>query len=522
VSWTARAPAATAPPRLRTVAAAYVVTWVFISWLTVPALDSYGDMVENYAWSQIWSWGTFRHPPLFAWMVGVWFAIFPTQAWAYYLLSYLNAWVGILGILSLARLWLPASLSTQQRDVFETLVWLFAILSLPYGNLAAKFNADTVLLSLWPWTAYAFFATLHASDPRQKWRFTVLLGVLAAAAMLGKYYSALLLATLLIISLSDRTYRRWYLTPYPYAALATLMVLVTPHLIWESRVGFPFRDYLETKVDEGISTGRITLFLLSVVYYLPASWIAWWLIRRRLGSPTRQHVAWAEPLRGLLLLCSLPALFTALFNVVARIHLTTHWAIPVWFAVPILMSIWLLPILDAPFAWTRIRRALPAGWAVLIVAVLIYTGVVSAIGDPKYSLGRQAMVKAIETRFAARRETSHLSWVGGSWPESGALAFFGVDHPIALPGFPDERRAMVNPHLSWQNEHGLLICYASGAYARQGAHDTECERQTREWLRTRGLPIEEETLNYHAEGWRFIRAQPKNVTVFWVPPATRP
>jgi hypothetical protein len=44
--------------------------------------------------------------------------------------------------------------------------------------------------------------------------------------------------------------------------------------------------------------------------------------------------------------------------------------------------------------------------------------------------------------------------------------------------------------------------------------------QTRGWLHSHQLPLEEETLNYHAEGWRYIRAQPKNViTVFWIQPA---
>ena len=96
---------------LACVGVVYVATWVLISWLSVPALDSYGDMVENYAWSQTWTLGTFRHPPLFAWIVGAWFTVFPTHVWAYYVLSYVNAWIGVLGIVSLARLWVPDTVS---------------------------------------------------------------------------------------------------------------------------------------------------------------------------------------------------------------------------------------------------------------------------------------------------------------------------------------------------------------------------------------------------------------------------
>ena len=137
------------------VAVAYFVIWAVISWLSSPSLDSYGDMVENYAWSQTLALGTFKHPPLFAWIVGAWFALFPTRVWAYYLLSYVNAAIGIAGIVCLGRLWVPEAMSAARRRAFLTAVAVFAALSFPYSNLAAKFNADTVLLSLWPWTAYA-------------------------------------------------------------------------------------------------------------------------------------------------------------------------------------------------------------------------------------------------------------------------------------------------------------------------------------------------------------------------------
>jgi len=500
------------------VGVAYLATWVLISWLSAPAFDSYGDMVENYAWSQTLAWGTFKHPPLVAWIVKAWFDVFPTRVWSYYVLSYLNAGVGILGIVCLARLWLPENISTARRDVFVMTVWLFAILSLPYSNLAAKFNTDTILLSLWPWTAYAFFAALHAVATRRQWLFTVFLGVMAAAAMLGKYYSGLLLASLLIVSFSHRDYRRWYRTKYPYVAIAVFLLLLLPHVIWEIHVDFPFRQYLESKIDANIDLGRIVLFWLSGIYYLPLSWLAWLVLRKRFAVTEKQPVAWAIPLRGLVLLCSLPSLMTASFNLFARVHLTTHWAIPVWFALPVLLAVWLLPDIGEDFAWKRLSSGLAVFWAVLLVGGLIYTLALSATGNPKYSLARQEMVRTIEARFAARFPAQQLSWAGGTWPEPGALAFFAANHPRALPGFPDERRALVNPYQAWQEKHGVIICFAWNTSAEEGSHDTECENQTRGWLHAHNLPLDEETLDYHAEGWRFIRAQAKNVTVFWIPP----
>ncbi len=115
---------------------------------------------------------------------------------------------------------------------------------------------------------------------------------MAATALLGKYYSMLLLATLAAVSLSHRDYRRWYRTPYPYGAAALGMLLLLPHAVWEVRMGLPFQNYLETKIDPGIDPGRIVVFLLSGIYYLPLSWLAWFALRRWLAVYTDEPVAW--------------------------------------------------------------------------------------------------------------------------------------------------------------------------------------------------------------------------------------
>jgi 4-amino-4-deoxy-L-arabinose transferase-like glycosyltransferase len=503
---------------LWTIGLAFPGTWMLISWLSSPALDVYGDMVENYAWSQTFAWGSFKHPPLFAWIVGAWFTVFPTHVWAYYLLSYVNAAIGVLGIVFLAKMWRPEDLEPERREIFLLLVLLFALLSAPYSNLAAKFNADTVLLSLWPWTTYAFFAALQARGTAHQWRFAVLLGLMGAASMLGKYYSGVLLAALFIISLTTRDGRRWYLTSGPYVALTVFVLLLIPHARWEARMDFPFRSYYDTKIDDNVSVARVALFLLSGVYYLPLSWAAWLILRSRFGRDREQPIEWRLPVRTLALLSTLPALMTAAFNVFARVHLTTHWAIPAWFALPILLAVWMLPRLSEPLPWRRLARGI-ATFLILLAGVgLAYTIVLSATGNSKYSLGREEMVHAIESRFAARYPGRRLAWAGGNWPETGAVAFFAAAHPRALPGFPDERRALVNPYPEWRETYGVIVCFAWSALARDGSHDVECENQTRRWLQAHEVPLAEETLRYHADGWQFLRPEERNVTVFWVPP----
>lgn len=71
------------------------LVWACSSWISGGNLDSYNDMLENYAWSQPFLWGTHKHPPFFAWVVGTWFTVFPNTDWVYRLLSYTNVAVGL-------------------------------------------------------------------------------------------------------------------------------------------------------------------------------------------------------------------------------------------------------------------------------------------------------------------------------------------------------------------------------------------------------------------------------------------
>ena len=88
----------------------------------------------------------------------------------------------------------------------------------------------------------------------------------------------------------------------------------------------------------------------------------------------------------------------------------------------------------------------------------------------------------------------------------------------ALPGLPDESPTLVNPYPAWRETPGVILCYAWPAYGRAGSHDTACEQSARDWLSARGRPVDVETVTYQADGWRFIRSEPRNATVFWVVP----
>ena len=53
------------------------------------------DTVEPYAWGKELQLGYVKHPPFWSWVAYAWYAVLPTSDWAAYLLSALNAAIGL-------------------------------------------------------------------------------------------------------------------------------------------------------------------------------------------------------------------------------------------------------------------------------------------------------------------------------------------------------------------------------------------------------------------------------------------
>lgn len=196
----------------------FVVTWTLFALLSKPGLDRYGDMVENYAWGQEWQWGYYKHPPVFAWISAAWFNVFPFENLWFYLLSYTNV------IAALLVQWRLAA-TVLSRSSATTAVLLGALLPTT-TFLASKYNANTALLLWWPLAALCFVYILRGGS----WIFGVLLGASAAAAVLSKYYSLVLLAAMgLYLLLHERRHLR---RPAFYIGLGVFLIALIPHIHW--------------------------------------------------------------------------------------------------------------------------------------------------------------------------------------------------------------------------------------------------------------------------------------------------
>lgn len=498
--------------------------WCVLSWFTRIGLDSAGDMLETYAWGQQFNWGSFKHPPLFGWITGLWFWLIPQTHMGYFILSYINVALGLWGILNIARLFQKKEDDPQDRVVWWSIA--FSLLTFPYANLAAKMNADTILLSLWPWTAYFFLLSLREQSPHP-YRTAIELGIMAAISILGKYTSALLLVTLFIISLSQPTYRSWYFRPYPYMAFITLCLVLLPHAWWVIHMDFPFMMYLEKKLWVHPSAIKLLSFSLSGLYYLLPAWImAGYLVfhQRKLNPSIKAALVmgWSkksktndqETFYTLVLLSILPAFMTCLLGGMGFVRLTGHWAIPLWFALPIFMATTLRPLITTQ-ATLLFWRCLKVIWIGTVIITCGYLVFIIYKGKAKQFLAREEMALAIQDAWYQQMPGKPLfEWAGGIWPEPAALAFYLPHHPRALPGFPDQKPALINPEPTWETNNGVLICHPA-QFGPASTDYQECLDKTQEWLKTHHQKILKTEIFYQSTDWRAFYAPQRQVTIFW-------
>src|SRR5690242_6706944 len=62
----------------------FVVAWTTFQIVSYASIDLHPDLLEIYAWGRHPTGGTYKHPPLVAWVTAAWFAVFPAQDWAFH------------------------------------------------------------------------------------------------------------------------------------------------------------------------------------------------------------------------------------------------------------------------------------------------------------------------------------------------------------------------------------------------------------------------------------------------------
>ncbi len=503
--------------RIWQILSVYVLTWTLAQSISSPNLDGYGDMLESFAWGQTFDWGSFKHPPLIGWIAGLWFRVLPPSDPMFFMLSFGATALGLLGIFRLAQ-----ALGLGRLSVAAVVVQMYA---LPYSTLAAKFNANSILLTLWPWVAYFWWTCI--SERRVGLFHPLMLGLTAAIAMLGKYYSGVLLLSLGLLTLVLPAGRRWLGSWQPWFALAVMAAALLPHLTWLAHHDYVTLHYVREQGSGSVSWTNLLKFLLSPLMYwgialgicvaaFRGQGTRWW---------QRLWLAWKPSGAGdaLFWLALLPYGLTLLFGLSGFVELSLPWSIPVGFAFPLL---WLRNLAATDLGrvssperdyWSEpVRRIFYALPVIVIIGACAKTALDIRRGDELSSLPRREAAAAVLAEWRSLSPTTPPAWVGGEWAENATLAFYGDPKIRVIPGLPGEFPVTLDARDDWLRLPGLIYC---PPVVKNPSAQSGCETAARGWLAAHDLPIRQIEVDASRAGWRFGQARRFHYSAFVVLPS---
>ena len=372
------------------VLAAYCGLWALYGAIAKGSQDVHFDMGEMVAWSRETVWGTPKHPPLGAWLVRAWFSVFPLADWSYYLFAMVVATVA---------LWFAWRIARHYLEPEKRVVGLALLTLVPFFNFhALKYNANTVMLPLWAATTAVF---LRSYETRSN-VLAALAGLAAAAAMLGKYWSVVLLLGLGIAALADPRRAAYFRSPAPWITIAAGIIGLAPHVAWLYAHGFASFGYaMETHpgtLVESLSSGFS--YVTGAVAYIAVP-VLLAAIAARPTMAALRDVGWPQaPDRRLVVLAFvLPLALPIVLAVASHQVVTSLWAIASMTLMPVVLLS--SPRIVLPPVATR--RVVGFAIAFPFIALALSPAVAWVIhrqGVPNYATHYRGVAQAVEKTWA--------------------------------------------------------------------------------------------------------------------------
>jgi 4-amino-4-deoxy-L-arabinose transferase-like glycosyltransferase len=400
----------------------HLLLWTWVGVASRSNFDAPGDMVEAYAWAQGWQWGYYKHPPLTAWVTGVWFAAMPESLLSFSLLSAVNVVVGLAGLAVLARQFLPA------RWVLLTV----AVASLAPGltGLALRFNANAVLIATWPWVMALFVRLMTHGRSRDAW----LCGVVAALAVLGKYYSVVLLLSLFATALWLPGWRHRLWSAPMALAVVVFALCLAPHVNWlmaQSEGPLQYAQSTTGQQSTAESALRALTFALAQWVFPVLVFLALW---RTLQGPARRAAfvhAVIAPLRpqahAIWMLAMLPIVTTALATVVTGARTASVWGLALAPGLALLATS-RAQAAGAIVNLTSLWRTMAVIWCAIAALAPLWWLAQAHVETNKVTAPREELAHALHSVWRSQ-VGGPLPYVSGTRALAASTAFYGVDHP---------------------------------------------------------------------------------------------
>ena len=301
------------------------VTSHLIFWTLVPSIANHNlplDTIEALAWGSNLDWGFNKHPPMSAFFPEVFYQIFGSQDWSYYLLSQIFMLISFFYVFKFSK------------EFFNNnLLGLISVLLIEaiyfYNFTTPEFNVNVCQLPFWSLTVYFSWKIYNSKEV--KFSDCFLVGLFAAFGFLSKYLFVYLLASIdllfiyLIYIKKDRKFDFKYLI-----TLEVFLIILVPHLIWLNNNEFITITYglARTGLEQSSLIDHIKyplIFLIKQIVILITFLILVWLLVKKIKFKFNFK---DKKLLFLLAINILPIILMFLTSVVTGSKVRTMWMTP--------------------------------------------------------------------------------------------------------------------------------------------------------------------------------------------------
>ena len=198
-----------------------------IIWTLIPSFTNNNlplDTIEALAWGSNLDWGFNKHPPMSAFFTEVFFQIFGSQDWAYYLLSQIFVLIAFYYVFKFAY--------EVLGNIKLSLISVLLLESIYFYNFTTpEFNVNVCQLPFWSLVVYYSWKIYDTKDI--KFIDCFLIGLFAAVGFLSKYLFIYLLASITLLFIYLIFVKRIKKFDFKYLiTIEVFLVLLVPHLIW--------------------------------------------------------------------------------------------------------------------------------------------------------------------------------------------------------------------------------------------------------------------------------------------------
>ncbi len=301
-------------------ALSHLIVWTLIPSLTNKNLPL--DTIEALAWGSNLDWGFSKHPPMSAFFSEVFFQVFGSQDWAYYLLSQIFVIIAFYFVFKFA--------CEILGDIKLGLISVLLLEAIYFYNFTTpEFNVNICQLPFWSLVVYYSWKIYEAKEI--KFIDCFLVGLFSAFGFLSKYLFIYLLVSIDLLFIYLIFFKKTKKFDFKYLVILEIfIVLLVPHLVWLFNNDFITVSYGLDR--SGLEVSSFTdhvknplIFLFKQIGILiPFFFLAFLLIKKIKFKINFKD----KKLLFLLFINFIPILLMFITSVITGSHIRTMWMTP--------------------------------------------------------------------------------------------------------------------------------------------------------------------------------------------------